>query len=180
MRALIQASLQISQVIEEACYCRCTSKPVYISKLAQHVRAVSTPEGLKALLVSAGISAPATNPSLISSNAGQHLSSKPAGDESPSSNGRACVGPGPRQSAVQPKLATALEPQHPSETQGKASREHGKCDEQHAQHTETMPKVVEQLEAAAEMRRSQMVDAGANYAGPYAELRSVLFSSPSC
>ena len=176
----MRASFRNLQALEGACYRSCASKSVYISKLAQHVRAVSTPEGLKALLVSAGISPSATDPSLTSSNAGHHLSRKSAGEKGPPSNGRACVGLGSRQSAVQPELATVSEPQHLSETQSEASREHGKCSEQHAQHTQTMSGVVEQLVAAAERRRTQTVDAGANYAGPYAQLRSVLFRSPRC
>ena len=42
----------LSQAVEAACFSSSATKPVYISKLAQHVRCVKTPEGLQALLCS--------------------------------------------------------------------------------------------------------------------------------
>ena len=66
------------QAVEAACFGSSASKPVYISKLAQHVRSAKTPEGVQALLQCAGTGLGAAEP-----GDARHLNSQSAASERP-------------------------------------------------------------------------------------------------
>ena len=60
------------QAVEAACFSSSASKPVYISKLAQHVRSANTPEGVQALLCCAGIAADTAGPGDVQRPQSEH------------------------------------------------------------------------------------------------------------
>ena len=153
------------QVIEAACFSSSASKTVYISKLAKHVSAAKTCEGVQALLHSAGAAVQGT-PAVLSDvrSAGMGISSVDPEVQ------HSCSGAKEHNRAsVMPQREGESCPQRKSEST--ASRDGSNACGTFNECQEDVTKLRELLTAAAQKRQRDIMDAGGIYAGPYADLR---------
>ena len=153
------------QVIEAACYSSSASKTVYISKLAKHVSAAKTCEGVQALLHSAGAAVQGTSAMPIEVGSGGALNNLVDTDVQHS-----C-------SAAKEHSSISMMPQREGKSHPQKLFESSASGEERSDHgafrecQEEVTKLREMLIAAARKRQKDMMDAGSVYAGPYAELR---------
>lgn len=153
------------QVIEAACFSSSASKTVYISRLAKHVSAAKTCEGIHALLHSAGATLQGT-PAVLSEARSAGVASNSIDIDVQHS----CSGAKKHdRSSMMPQTERQPDSQNLSESSlGEGGRSAPSASEECQ---EEVMKLHELLRAAAQKRQREMMDAGGHYAGPYAELR---------
>ena len=153
------------QEIEAACFSSSASKTVYISKLAKHVSAAKTCEGIQALLHSAGAAVQGTPAVLSEVTSAEALNNLVDPDVQHSF------------SRVKEHKRVSMMPQrvgesHPQKLSESSVSGEERCDYGASrEYQEGVTKLDELLTAAARKRQQEMMDAGSVYAGPYAELR---------
>ena len=152
------------QVIESACFSSSASKTVYISKLAKHVSAAKTCEGVEALLHSAGATVQST-PAMLS----EIRSAAAVNNVDPNVQHSCNAATKDNSISMMPETEMQSHLQKPSESSAGDGGRIAPGAPEECQEEAT--KLHEMLRAAAQKRQREMMDAGGLYAGPYAGLR---------
>ena len=153
------------QEIEAACFSSSASKTVYISKLAKHVSAAKTCEGVQALLHSAGTAVQGTSAMLSEVRSAGPLNNLVDPDVQHSFSGAEEH----NRLSMMPQREGKSHPHRQSESS--ASGDGRSANDALTGCHKEVTKLREMLTTAAQKRQRDIMDLGRAYAGPYAELR---------